>query len=172
MEDKSSVRAYYDAYATKYDDFYLPIQKEKCSHLLPYFPVAPIYLDLGGGSGFLSDWINIPVINIDISSEMLHTGLDKSRKYNGVSADLEHLPIRNSCMDGIISFTAIQNCESPTKALMELRRVLTPMGICMITILRKSAKTDEIVSYLTEEFVSNEIMMPTEDRCFRIAHLP
>ena len=87
MNKKINTISYYDQYSKNYDSFYSNIQKHKMMLLMSYMPKSELIFDLGGGTGIFSEFTNVPVINIDISSKMIRFGL-KTRKYLSIAADL------------------------------------------------------------------------------------
>ena len=144
MSKKETVRSYYNQYASNYDRFYSPLQQEKFSqfqdHLRPY----TLGIDLGGGSGLVSDWIDWPLLNLDISIEMIRSG-HKSRDFQAVAADLEHLPLRKNATSQIISLTALQNTEDLDKALRELVRITTLNMTGIISLLKKGTDLTAVI---------------------------
>ena len=172
VEEKISVRSYYDEYAPKYDDFYQRIQRQKFNYLSEYLTGETNLIDLGGGSGFIAEWLKLETTNIDLSYMMLHEGLEKGRNFQGIAGDMENLPLRKNSQDLIISMTTLQNCHDPRRAIDDICRILTQSGSGLITILRKSIKTPKIISYLEAVgLINQEISLSGEDLAFQISLL-
>lgn len=89
-------------------------------------------LDLGSGTGLLSEFLNFSLTQADISFQML-----KQAKGIRVQADGECLPFKDNSFDSVLSFTALQNSKAPEKMLKEISRVLKPRGLLYLTCLKK-----------------------------------
>lgn len=170
MSKKHTVRSYYDQYAPNYDNFYYKIQHDKFQHISPYLNVSPYLLDLGGGSGIVTRWIETPLINLDISISMLRSGLSKG-SFLAIAADLEHLPFRRGSITNFVSLTAYQNTSDLSTAIADLKRIISSESNGVITLLRKTIQLNEIISIFNTIGVHYEqISFSGEDYCF-IIHL-
>jgi O-antigen biosynthesis protein len=96
-------------------------------------------LDLGCGQGegsnFLSQQQGMHVISCDLSSETLLAAqaIWSSSKVNWTITDGQALCFRSSEFDGIVSVEVIEHIPEPARYLSEVRRVLRPNGIFMLT---------------------------------------
>ncbi|MGC1119556.1 MAG: class I SAM-dependent methyltransferase [Candidatus Methanofastidiosia archaeon] len=143
---KRRVQADYDRTAVFYDKRYLSIQWEKYSIMMDSPPQGCI-LDLGCGTGLLSEYLCKRVVGIDISFNML----DKARtREQVVQADMDFLPFGNAVFDAVVSFTSLQNLSDVNPALKEVRRVLKAGSPFIVTLLNKgSSIKKEIEKYFT-----------------------
>jgi ubiquinone/menaquinone biosynthesis C-methylase UbiE len=106
------------------------------SRVLETFGVRnPRTLDIGTADGLLLDLVCSELkpslaIGLDLSWELLKTN---TRKNPVVRADAEKLPFPDSSFDAVIATAIIEHVPHPSEFVAEIRRVLTPGGICVIT---------------------------------------
>jgi ubiquinone/menaquinone biosynthesis C-methylase UbiE len=85
-------------------------------------------VDLGGGSGGL-DWPleqrGYRYLNVDVAP---------SGRGRRVVADAHRLPFRDDTIDLVISSDSLEHFHDPARALVEARRVLTPMGTFLVWV--------------------------------------
>jgi demethylmenaquinone methyltransferase/2-methoxy-6-polyprenyl-1,4-benzoquinol methylase len=141
---KSMVRAVFDSVAPRYDlmnDLMsLGIHrawKQVFATALDPRPGRTL-LDLAGGTGDISfGWLRRgggPVILSDINASMLAVGRDRALQLGFaagltfLTADAEHLPLPNSCVDTVSMAFGLRNCTDKAAVLAEARRVLKPGG--------------------------------------------
>ncbi|MBU7014100.1 MAG: class I SAM-dependent methyltransferase [Theionarchaea archaeon] len=143
---KRRVQADYDRTAAFYDKRYLAIQWEKYSIMMDS-PLEGCILDLGCGTGLLSEYLHRRLVGIDISFNML----DKARtREHVIQADMDFLPFRDVVFDAVVSFTSLQNLSDVGPALKEVRRVLKRGSPFIVTLLNKgSSIKNEIETYFT-----------------------
>jgi ubiquinone/menaquinone biosynthesis C-methylase UbiE len=95
-------------------------------------PADPI-LDLGAGSGWVSDWLRrfgFKTVAVDIAWDMLRLGADRLRSSQGlVAGDMEHLPFRNGAFNKACCLNAFHHVPNMPAALVEIRRVLSDTGV-------------------------------------------
>lgn len=108
-------------------------------------------LDVGSGTGISTDFFE-GAIGIEPEIEMIKQG-----SYNAIQASAENLPFNDHTFDVIISVTAIHNIANFKKAISEIKRVLKPRYLLIITLLRKSNKFEEIKQLIKKEFNVIEI---------------
>jgi demethylmenaquinone methyltransferase/2-methoxy-6-polyprenyl-1,4-benzoquinol methylase len=95
-------------------------------------------LDMAGGTGDITfGWLGMgggPAILSDINPSMLSVGRDRAMA-NGfagditvLTADAEHLPLPNGCVDTVTMAFGLRNCTDKDAVLAEVRRVLKPGG--------------------------------------------
>ena len=168
MNKKINTISYYDQYSKNYDSFYSNIQKHKMMLLMSYMPKSELIFDLGGGTGIFSEFTNVPVINIDISSKMIRFGL-KTRKYLSIAADLEFLPIRKNSINSFVSFTAYQNTKNLNLSIKKLKITLTDNSKGILTLLTKSQAAIQIENIFSKyDILHEKISTKTEDISYLI----
>jgi ubiquinone/menaquinone biosynthesis C-methylase UbiE len=157
MSSKLKVRSDYDRSAFCYNTRYKKIQWEKYEIMLHDMSFQGNILDLGCGTGLLAEFLQIPVIGVDISEEMLR----KVCTERVVQADMDWLPFASSVFHAVLSFTAIQNLPSFNRVFAEVYRVLKPGHPFIFTILSKkyTAQVTDMASHLftiTEKRICGE----------------
>lgn len=158
MRKKFDVKNYYDNFSDSYDNFYVKIQLQKyqeCHELLHEGYMEQYCVDLGGGTGLLSEYLDTKLITGDLSFNMLRFGLDKDRTSQVIVMDMEHLPIRSRCIQTLFSFTVLQNLTDPELGVREVHRVLGFSYSGIITLLKKSA-SNSTLSKLSSYFANAE----------------
>ncbi len=167
LTDKpTKVRAYYDQYASNYDSFYREIQAQKFLSCQSYLEESNVGLsvDLGGGTGLLSEWLNRPLITADLSYSMLLEGLEQKRVYDPIACDLSNMPMRRNSIDHIYSFTAFQNLTQPETAFPEIKRLLIRLGTGIITVLSKKVSEEQMLAWARKNDLNPIVItIPIED---------
>lgn len=156
--EKLKVRTDYDRSAFCYDKRYRSIQWEKYKIMITG-PIHGRILDLGCGTGLLSEFLQKNVIGIDISLNMLKEA--KSRE-SVLQADIDFLPFRDAVFDAVVSFTCLQNLPSPDYVFKEVRRVLKEGCPFIFTVLQKKFSPG-IVEKVTPSFTVAEQKVCGED---------
>lgn len=91
-------------------------------------------LDVGCGSGlFISvcKGYGKLVIGVDVDCRQLH--IAKGCSYGSlVLADAYHLPLKDSCMDGVFFSHVIEHLQNPFPVLTEIQRVLKNGGVLVV----------------------------------------
>jgi ubiquinone/menaquinone biosynthesis C-methylase UbiE len=103
--------------------------------LQTYAAKSPRILDIGTADGLMLDYVCRQVqpsfaAGIDRSWELLHT---HTNSYPIAMADAEKLPFRESTFDAVIAAAIIEHVPDPRQFLNEIRRVLKPSGVSIIT---------------------------------------
>lgn len=132
MRKSIRIREDYDNMAGVYNLRYSRIQREKYRIALKGIKLGGKILDLGAGTGLLSEFLGTKLISADISLNML-----SQCKSNSVQTTAESLPFKDKSFDAVVSFSALMNFENPENALKEVRRVLKKDGIFICTYLKK-----------------------------------
>ena len=113
------------------------------------FKINPseLVLEVGSGTGMISDLIDEQIICSDISYEMCKESIKKH--VNVIWCDAEKLPIRENTLDGIISAEVIYYLNNPNAFINDSVRILKKDGKLMITIFNEKMQfIDSIRSFL------------------------
>jgi malonyl-CoA O-methyltransferase len=129
---KKTIRSKYNATADFYNNRYRNIQYEKYSRMLNSMELKGMILDLGSGTGMLSDFLDKEVIGVDFSINMLKKSGNKYK----ILGDAENLPFKNNIFDFVLSFTLLQNLPG-FKVFKEVERILKPDSLFILTTLKK-----------------------------------
>ncbi len=164
---KEKVRRYYDNFAKDYNNFYEKIQFTKYKYVLNEYETNFIEscIDVGGGTGLLSKYLNFEIFTVDLSYDMIKEALILKHSTLLLVADMAALPIRNSAFNTVFSFTAIQNAISPAIVVRELARILrNDPGYFLITTLEKIIVANMFKLLCEEGGLSGDIFkFPIED---------
>ncbi len=155
-----AVREKYDATAESYDSIYKAEQFEKYMVALSKIRPRGIVLDAGCGTGLLAEYLH-PLGYFEKSIE-LYICMDYSRgmleiarkrlealcpdKCQVVEADIEDIPLRDSSVDIVYSFTVVDLARSKKRALDELERV-SRVGV-VVSFLKKLPYKDMFLDKL------------------------
>jgi ubiquinone/menaquinone biosynthesis C-methylase UbiE len=104
------------------------------------FRASDKILDIACGTGeferlILSEHPDQEMIGIDISEKMLRFAREKCRAYPNAAflkADASALPFPDHAFDLVISANSLHYFDKPNVSLIEMRRVLLPMGSLVI----------------------------------------
>ena len=146
------------------------IQKQTAKELLSFScNLDGLGIDLGSGTGFLSELLNTKnIISVDISKGMLK--ICKSKNKNVLLADIENLPIKTNSIDFAISNFSLHWTDL-SKSLKEVNRILKDNGqfIFSIPIENSLEIIYEILKVKTFKFPSKyEILKKLEEYNFDI----
>ena len=147
----------YDKTAKLYNFRYRRTQFEKYKIALHDQLLDGEILDLGSGTGLLSKFLGKRIHQVDVSKGMLL--LSRGRR---VQADISKLPFRANKFDYVLSFSALMNAENPEGAIKEVKRVLKPEGIFIVTYL----KSFDFTEMLKRHFKLIDSRDCGEDVCF------
>lgn len=152
------VKNYYNEFSKNYDRIYRNLQFEKYNIVLANESHFPEWvLDHGGGTGLLSQWSLYPMLTLDISEAMIRAGKQGEVDYQGVVADMNKIPLRNSSVGTIFSFTALQNSTDVTQALNEILRISESTGKLVLTFLEKKFPKDVFYNWMKERNIAFQI---------------
>lgn len=103
--------------------------------LQTFGPHNPSILDIGTADGLLLDLVckNVKpslAVGLDLSWGLLKAN---TRRQPILQADAEKLPFPDSHFDAAIATAIIEHVPNPGKFVEEIRRVLKPGGVCVIT---------------------------------------
>ena len=101
---------------------------------------GPVVVDAGGGDGwFLKRAMErVPGMRgvlLDLSDVIVHSGMQRNRLEagTGVSASLEHLPLRPDSVDVVVSIEVMEHVHNPAEVFASVWRALKPGGSFILT---------------------------------------
>tara|TARA_Y100000782_G_scaffold115083_1_gene154557 strand:+ start:2059 stop:2721 length:663 start_codon:yes stop_codon:yes gene_type:complete len=104
-------------------------------------------LEVGSGTGIVSDLIDSSIICSDISYEMCKESI--KRRANVICCDAEKLPIRDNILDIIISAEVIYYLNDAKNFIENSNRILKKNGRLVISITNQDMKfVDSVRSFL------------------------
>lgn len=118
-------------------------------------------LDIACGIGYGSEMmakVATCVVGADIDGESVLLARSRygSKNCRFVQASAENLPFSNGSADQVVSFETIEHLKRPEKFLEELRRVLIPDGLAVISTPVK--KSELIDKFHQQEFTPTEFI--------------
>lgn len=152
---------YYDSTASNYNELHGEEQLAKAELILKNLKIDPNWelLDVGAGTGFSTSLFKCKKTCIDPSKELL-----KQNPFQHKLAPAENIPFPDHMFDIVISITAIHNFENPEKAIQEMKRV--GKNLFVITVLKKSAKLDDILTLIQKYFKIVKILENQHDKIY------
>ncbi|MEA3404247.1 MAG: malonyl-ACP O-methyltransferase BioC [Pseudomonadota bacterium] len=154
--NRSHIKQHFSHAAPSYDEAAI-LQKtvaERVDERLELTTIEPkVVVDIGAGTGLLTEKViqrypQAQLFAIDLSLEMLKQASErlKKSKFNwlpqsiwqteaatALNADAYSLPIKDNCVDLIVSNLMLQWCDDLDRVFEEFRRVLRPEGLIMFT---------------------------------------
>jgi ubiquinone/menaquinone biosynthesis C-methylase UbiE len=140
--DKREVADSYDTLGGRiYDLRYTEEQRAKYEALLERMTPKPddLALDLGCGTGLLTERLESHAVGLDISASLLSTALSRLQgraRSHLVMGDVGVLPFRDSSFDKVFSVTVLQNTPDPLASIIEMKRVSREKA--GVTVLKKA----------------------------------
>lgn len=142
LPDKRQVAASFSRAAESYDGV-AALQRAVGEHLLAQLPadLQPArWLDLGCGTGHFSRvlaqrFAAAEGLALDIAEGMLRHARPLGGAQQFIAGDAEALPLRDGCLDLVLSSLALQWCADFAAVLGEARRVLKPGGVLAFSSL-------------------------------------
>jgi ubiquinone/menaquinone biosynthesis C-methylase UbiE len=156
IQKKKDIQKKYDELNGRiYDLRYKEEQHVKYSEILKHIHMESrmIILDHGCGTGFLLEFIKYPVIGVDISSKLLETAKERTKKLQEkylIQADVDKLPFKYGSIDIAFSITVLQNLPDPIVSLKELKNILKPNSNIVISTHRKTLTENAVKKYINE----------------------
>lgn len=146
---KKIIKEQYDNSAAFYNFRYNNIQGDKYDVMSEYFPeIWRLALDVGCGTGLLNTKVS-NLIGMDISLGMLEIAKKTGQKV--VQAESENIPFKDEIFDVVFSFSVLQSSDNLNKSVKEIKRVLKPRGLFIMTYLDKKFNSS-VVSTLKKYF--------------------
>lgn len=142
--DKSAVKKSFNRCAGQYDDSAV-LQEEVLSRLLErleYIKIEPeLIVDLGCGTGsaikpLRKRYKKTNLVALDMADEMLALSKKKYGFFDKkwlLNADMEHLPLKDDCVDLLFSSLALQWSNDLAESFNEFKRVGRQGGLLMFT---------------------------------------
>ncbi len=95
-----------------------------------------LILDLGCGVGAMLEMLTQQghlVVGLDIRPECLHFVRERLRSASVLQAEASHLPLKDNSLGAVMLLDVLEHLNDEA-ALMEVRRVLEPRGMVVITV--------------------------------------
>lgn len=123
-------------------------------------------LDIACGEGYGTNLLaqrSKHVTGVDINSQTIAAASKKYKKNNStfICNNIEKLSFENNIFDLVVSFETIEHVENYNHAISEIKRVLKPDGLLIISTPNKlnfSDKNNYKNYFHTKEFYENEFM--------------
>ncbi len=159
---------YYSEIAAGYDELYGVEQDDKLKEFLAKIdiPYQSNLLDVGCGTG--RSYLLLPQVKwqgIDPSQGLIAHAHEEIRK-KIICCMGEELPFPPNMFEYVLSLTALQNFDDPQKGLAEMQRVMRPSGTLLLSFLKRSERTQQIVPLVANHFVIQESWENTKDFMF------
>lgn len=138
---KVELIAYYRGNETR-EDFSPPAQARRLELILAavreYIRPGALVVDIGCGNGYVSGRAvaSIPgvrLVGIEYSAPKVQEGADRYGVLP-VVGDGEIIPLRSASADAVLCCETLEHVPSPETALAEIRRILRPSGVAILTI--------------------------------------
>jgi malonyl-CoA O-methyltransferase len=147
------------------------IQKELLNSLLARISnttIAGTWADLGCGIGILEKiiprhHISGRILALDITLESLRIlNADKLEMVNPIAADIDLLPFKNKCLNGIIISSVIQWFNDPGKILNDIGNTLKTHGMLIFSIFSEGSFF-ELYNLRSQSGLSIPINLPPKE---------
>ena len=135
-------KKYFETVADKWDDmrenFFSKNVREKAFDTASLQP-GRLAADIGAGTGFITEGLiqkGLSVIAVDQSAAMLdklELKFPSSEQIDCRVGEAEKLPIEDNSVDYVFANMFLHHVEDPLKAIKEMRRILKPGGMLVIT---------------------------------------
>ncbi len=103
------------------------IASELAEKLVPHLSEGMRYADIGCGTGFLAEALDIPMMGVDIAPEMLEQA--EALYESCYEADMNALPFEADSMDALLSSSTLQWANDIERTFNEWDRVTKPGGL-------------------------------------------
>jgi len=160
MEDKITIKNYYNQLASEYDDDrfnnsygqYLHLQERQILvRSLGHFSKKMI-LDMGCGTGRFLDFAEN---GVDFSEGMLREAKEKFPKHNLALSDISKMPFNEGSIKAVYSLHVFMHLDLNTiqKTIQEAHRVLKPNGVLVFDFPSKARR--KLINYQKEGWHGN-----------------
>jgi SAM-dependent methyltransferase/uncharacterized protein YbaR (Trm112 family) len=100
--------------------------------------VNGVVFDLGAGTGWTTEWLvrlGYQAIGVDICRDYILAGMPRRGEYlpHFVIGDVEHIPLRDECVDAVLSFDAFHHIPDRPRAMAEFARIMRPGTTMVLT---------------------------------------
>jgi len=172
-EENNKRMAFFDQLASKWDSWHdLPQLAARLNKIFEQFNIQSdeTVMDAGCGTGNLTGALLTKlgaegrVIAVDISSVMLR---EAQLKYNEprvtwLQTPIDTLPLKDSCCDRVICFSAWPHFQDQRAAVCELRRVLKPGGsVHVLHFISREAVNN--IHKEADPSVAHDMLPPVEE---------
>lgn len=163
---------YYDEIAGGYDELHMAEQLQKMTEIIAAMgedipKKKDKLLDVGCGTGIsTSVWV-CDCTGIDPSEKLIAVAQKKYANHPNkrfIVGSGEELPFPDRSFDVVISITAIHNFSDVKKGILEMKRVGKDRFV--FSVLRKSARIEDIQKYIIISFRVKRIIMEEKDLIF------
>lgn len=156
MKDKNTIKERYDELGgSLYDLRYTDEQRAKYELILAELEQPTLLLDNGCGTGLLLPFLDCDVVGLDLSTGLLEKARERiDAGHYLVQGDSEHLPLRDSVFDAMVSVTVIQNISIPDRFLDESVRVSKLGSTVIISSLKRIYSREEITRLIINDELS------------------
>ncbi len=127
-------------------------------------PRSGILLDIGGGNGRnICGVLRSLSVVVDLSEALLRNFVAETDLHLRVSGALPNLPFRKGVSDEILSIAVIHHLptsEFRVAAFSEIRRLLSPQGVSIVTVWRKwrMRHRDQIIQRIKNGLPYNDLV--------------
>jgi SAM-dependent methyltransferase len=99
------------------------------------FPGNPLIIDLGSGTGAVLDDMRMPGLAYGLEYDAEAIALSRSRGLDRlIRGSTNDLPLADRRFDVVLILDVLEHLDDDLHALREIRRVLSPDGLCLLTV--------------------------------------
>ena len=140
---------YYDEISSGYDELYSDEQQSKIKLILENISVSESdrVLDLGGGTGLLSDFVSADIVNLEPSKKMLDVGVSKNRSFTpvcGFAEDIGSL-FKDGEFDFVFCLSSVHHFFDVEEVFSSINKVLKKDSIVVISFLKRADSTPVLI---------------------------
>ena len=100
--------------------------------------VNGLVFDLGPGTGWTTEWLvrlGYQAVGVDLCRDYILAGMPRRGEYlpHFVIGDVEHIPLRDECVDATLSFDAFHHVPDRPRAMAEFARIMRPGTTMVLT---------------------------------------